>query len=290
MGTTGFALRLAALASALVVGPATLAPGTAEAPRNFAGSAVLAGDGTTAAQRYAWRTMQWDFAWEFGESLSSGPYRGADISGGGWDDASDGTGRVVKWGGGIEFHSGERYDRTRDFGDTSLTLHGKPARLGRWELRERFRLDEAAGADYGFLVELVPEGTKPGDCPAYSLTIARAVPGDGSVRVGVDIGSTAWTKALTGFSRSEGEGRLYGVQVTGRRITWFVNGRAVASLGASAAIPKVPLTVRMSLLGKGDAEMRKTTMLVDWVRNYDLNKGKKPPTGASLTKGSSSVC
>ena len=287
MRTTGFALRLAALSIALVVGPATLAPGTAEAP---SASSALAGDGTTAAQRYGWRTMQWDFAWEFGESLTSGPYRGADIRGGSWEDASNGTGRVVKWGGGIEFHSGERFDGTRDRGTTWLTLQGKPERLGRWELRERFRLDEAAGADYGFLVELVPEGTEPGDCPAYSLTVARAVPGDGSVRVGVDVGTTEWGKTLTGFSRSEGDGRLYGVQVTGRRITWFVNGVAKASLANSAAIPKVPLTVRMTLVGKGDTEMRKTTMLVDWVRNYDLNKGKVPPNGASLTKGSSSVC
>ena len=287
MRTTGFTLRLAALATALVIGPATLAPGTAEAPSD---PTARAGDGTTAAQRYQWRTMQWDFAWEFGESLSSGPYRGADIRGGGWQDSSDGTGRVVKWGGGVEFHSGERYDGAHDRGTTTMTLEGKPARLGRWELRERFRLDEAAGADYGFVVELVPDGTAPGDCPAYSLTVARSVPGDGSVRVGVDIGSTEWGKTLTGFSRGEGDGRLYGVQITRNRITWFVDGTAKASLAASEAIPKVPLTVRMRLVGKGATEMRKTTMLIDWVRNYDLNKGKQPPNGAALTKDTSSVC
>ena len=56
--TTGFSLRLAALATALVVGPASLAPGTAEAPVTSA----LAGEGTTAAQRYGWRVMQWDYA------------------------------------------------------------------------------------------------------------------------------------------------------------------------------------------------------------------------------------
>ncbi len=286
MRTTGFVLRLAALATALVIGPATLAPGTAQAPSN----AARAGDSTSAAQTYGWRTMQWDFAWEFGESLSSGPYRGANIRGGSWQDASDGTGRVVKWGGGIEFHSGERYDGTRDRGDTTLTLQGKPARLGRWELRERFRLDEAAGGDYAFVVELVPEGTAPGDCPAYSLTIARAVPGASSVRVGVDAGGTEWGRTLTGFSRKQGDGRLYGVEITGRRITWFVNGRAVASLAAAAALPKVPLTVRMRLVGNGDTEMRKTTMLIDWLRNYDLTKGVQPPKGASLPKATSPVC
>ena len=152
MRTTGFALRLAALATALVVGPATLAPGTAEAPSD---TTARAGDGTTAAQRYQWRTMQWDFAWEFGESLSSGPYRGADIRGGGWQDSSNGTGRVVKWGGGIEFHSGERYDGADDRGTTTLTLAGQagpagplgapravPSGRGRWR---RLRVRRRAG-------------------------------------------------------------------------------------------------------------------------------------------------
>ena len=60
------------LATALVVGPATLAPGTAEAPG--APSGGLAGDGTTAAKHYGWGDLQWDFGWEFGESLTSGAY------------------------------------------------------------------------------------------------------------------------------------------------------------------------------------------------------------------------
>lgn len=295
MRTAGFTLRLAALATALVIGPATLAPGTAEAPSNVA----QAGAASTAAQRYGWRTMQWDFAWEFGESLTSRPYRGANIRGGQWIDHSDGTGRVVKFGGGLEFHSGPviRNVVTPDFGTTTLTLQGKPARLGRWELRERFRLyneamfDAPGGDLQAFVVELVPEGTAPGDCPAYSLTIARAVPGDGSVRIGVDVGNAEWNKTLTGFSRREGDERLYGVQITGKRITWFIDGRAVASLAAAAAIPKVPLTVRMRQVGKpGETDMTKAQVLIDWVRYYDLNKGKRPPNGASLTRSPSTVC
>lgn len=286
--TSGFVARAAALVTAFVVGPATLAPGAAQAPTTA--TTALAGEGATAAQRYGWRTMQWDFAWEFGESLDSDPYRGADIRGGGWTGHSDGTGRVVKYGGGIEFHSGERYDGADDRGTTTLTLRDKPARRGRWELRERFRLDEAGGADYPFVVELVPEGTEPTECPSYVLTIARAVPGDGSVRVGVTAGGAAWSTSLGGYGRREGEANLYGVQVTGRRITWFLNGRAVASTGATGAIPKVPLTVRLRLVGKGDTEMRKTEMLIDWVRHYDLKKGKRPPNGAGLARSSVAAC
>lgn len=285
MPTTGFALRLAALAIAFVIGPATLAPGTAEAP-----SAALAGDGTTAAQRFGWRTMQWDFAWEFGESLSSGPYRGENIRGGSWVEHSDGTGRVAKYGGGLEFHSGERYDRARDFGTTTLTLQGKPGRLGRWELRERIRLEENNATPYTFVAELIPENPADRVCGAPTITIARAVVGGSTIRIGGSAGSAIWSRTLSGYGRGEGTGRLYAVQVTSRRITWFVNGLAVASLGALSAIPKVPMTVRLRMVGDGAKEMNKSHVLIDWVRHYDLDKGLLAPKALALTKATSGGC
>ncbi|WP_322936897.1 hypothetical protein [Nocardioides bizhenqiangii] len=291
MSRTGFTLRLATLATALVVGPATLAPGTAEAPLTSA----RAGDGPSAAQRYGWRTMQWDFAWEFGESLSDGPYRGANIRGGRWIDQSTGTGRAVKYGGGIEFHSGEviRNTVTPDFGTTTLTLEGKPARLGRWELRERVRMynqpqfgDAPGGSPYAFVLELIPADPAAYDCGRHNITIARAPVGGTSVQIGANAGTTRWSKTLTGYRRGATEGRLYAVQVTGRKISWFINGRVVASLGAAAAIPKIPMTVRMRMVGAGAKEMRKSCVLVDWLRNYDLAKGVRHPRAPGLNKGS----
>ncbi|RHW28790.1 hypothetical protein D0Z08_02785 [Nocardioides immobilis] len=284
--TTGFGLRLAALATALLVGPAALAPGTAEAPATSA----LAGEGTTAAQRYGWRVMQWDYAWEFGEDLDSPAYRGANIRGGKWLDYSTGTGRAVKSGGGIEFHTGERYDRTPDFGVTRLTLSGKAESRGRWELKERTRLAERGGPDFEFVVELVPEGTAPDECPDYRLTVGRSALGGGSVRIGVNVGARAWTKTLTGYGRTGVTPRLYAVQITRGRITWFLDSRAVASTTAAAAIPKVPLTLRMSVVGSGTTDRDKADVLIDWVRNYDLTKGLRAPTGQSLITGSPGPC
>lgn len=296
--TRSFGLRLAVLATALVVGPATLAPGTAEAPvRAGSVSAALAGDSTTTAQRYGWRTMLWDFAWEFGESLDSPPYRGTRIGNGRWEDRSTGTGRVVKWGGGIEFHSGEviwAEEKRPDFGTTTLTLRDKPDSRGRWETRERTRLfpdqDAPGGAPYDFVVELVPADPAIDPCTVPTITIARAPVGGAhgdEVQVGVRRGSTTWTRTLGGYGRDPKEGRLYGVQITGRRITWFINGTAVASLAAPAAIPTVPLTMRMSMEGQQNAEMKKSYVLIDWVRHYNLRRGQVPPTGVRLSKGSS---
>ena len=150
--TPGFALRLAVLATALVVGPATLAPGTAEAPAPS--RAVLAGDGATAAQKWGWRVMQWDFAWEFGESLDSRPYRGVDIRAGRWEAWDNGTGRAVKYGGGIEFHSGYIRNKTvvDHRGTTVLTLRDQAALRGRWEIKERAERLEATVENYDFVI------------------------------------------------------------------------------------------------------------------------------------------
>ncbi len=291
-GPNGFAARLAVLATVLVVGPATLAPGTAQAPGSVTSAARAAkADGTTAAQHYGWGAMQWDFAWEFGESLTSDAYRGAHPEGGWWVDHSTGTGRVVKYGGGLEFHSGEvsQSFKAPDVGTTTLELEGKAAKRGRWELRERIRFypaqDAPAGEPYAFVVELIPENPALYNCGRHNITIARAEVGGSTVRVQANAGKSAWSKTVAGFGRSDKDDRLYAIQITGKQITWFVNGSAVASLRARAAIPRIPMTVRMRMVGNGSTEMQKSFVLIDWVRNYNLQRGKRPPRGQSLTKG-----
>lgn len=288
--TKGFALRLGTLATALVVGPATLAPGTAEAPAPA--RVALAGDGATAAQKWGWRTMQWDFAWEFGESLSSPPYRGVDIKTGRWTESTDGTGRAVKYGGGVEFHSGVIRNKVvaPDRGTSMLTLSDQPARRGRWEIKQRAERLETNARDYRFFIELIPADPAGYDCGAHNLTIAEVSPGNSGLKIGVNAGADRWTKSFSGYPQRN-DNYAFAVQITRRRITWFVNGQVLASTAAEAALPKVPMTLRMRLVGDGAREMNKTVVKNDWVRHYDLNKGTRPPRGQTLNKGTNpDVC
>ena len=281
MRAPGFALRLAALATALVIGPATLAPGTAEAPI----ASARASDGVTAAQRYGWGVMQWDFAWEFGESLDSRPYRGADIKSGRWVEHTDGTGRVVKYGGGIEFHSGDsRFKQVGpDSGTTMLTMREQPAKVGRWEIRERSDRSETGKPNYRFVIELVPDDLTADAC-RQNILIAEVRPGDDSLRIGASAGATRWTKTFQGYPQRN-DNYAFGLQIKGGRITWFANGKAIASLGAKAALPPGPMTLRMRLVGDGAKEMNKSIVKVDWARGYDLTRGNRVPSGASLNQG-----
>lgn len=281
--TVALTARAGALVLALVVAPATVAPGVAEAPATAARAA--AGGADTAAQRYGWGRMQWDFAWEFGESLDSPPYRGADITQGRWAEQTTGTGRAVKYGGGVEFHSAlvRKGTDDPDFGTSTLTLEDQPARRGRWEIKERSFRHERGARDYAFWIELIPANPAKYHCGAHNLTIARLSPGHNRVQVGVNAGGLTWARTFKGY-RQEGTHYAFAVQVAGRRITWFINGRAVASLRSRAAVPKIPMTVRMRLAGQGAREMNKSVVKIDWVRHYDLKRGKRPPKGAMLAR------
>jgi hypothetical protein len=280
--TPGLAARIATLAAMLVVGSAALAPAATDAPATAARVGA-----STAAQKYGWGRMMWDFAWEFGESFDSPPYRGTDTTAGSWTEDTDGTGRVAKYGGGVEFHSALVRNGTDDpdFGDSTLTLDGQPADLGRWEVRERSFQYEKGDRDYDFLLELIPSDPAGYDCGAHNITIARMSPGNDRVTVGVNAGAATWSQAFSGY-RQNGSNYAFAVEVTRRRITWFINGRAVASVGASEAMPRVPLTVRMRLVGEGTAEMNKSVVKIDWVRHYDLTRGTRAPTGEALTRRS----
>ncbi|WP_180934585.1 hypothetical protein [Nocardioides ungokensis] len=52
----------------------------------------------TSSQHYRWFPSLFDFAWEYGQSLSSPPSRGTRIQGS-WTDSSTGSGRVSKFNG-----------------------------------------------------------------------------------------------------------------------------------------------------------------------------------------------
>lgn len=279
-------LRLALMVALLVLGPATLAPGAADAPHRARG----VGQSPTAGTTWGWGKAQWDFAWEYGESLSSRPYRGTDIRRGRWVETTDGTGRVVKYGGGLEFHSGPYYrpnQATPDRGTTRLTLHDQPARLGRWEIRFRSDQKERNATPYTVLIELVPAAADQYHCGAQNVTIARINPDGSTVGIGVNAlaGRRSWSRNITGLRQGREYARNYAVQVAGSRITWLIDGRVVGSVGDRAAIPKVPMTVRLSLVGSGDREMNKTLLLFDWVRGWGLDRGRRLPTGGALTRG-----
>ncbi|MBZ5737464.1 hypothetical protein [Nocardioides mangrovi] len=229
----------------------------------------------TASQAHAWYPSVFDFAWEYGQSLSSPPSRGTDLHGS-WVDRSTGTGRVAKYNGGLDLES-KRYSGPGpgDFGTTTATMTGNAMTSGRWETSLRIRnAFERGGNAYQVLAELVPAKASDYDCGAHNVTIASISPFSRQVHYGVRSGRTTWSGTARARYTPLANAYNVAVEVTGDHLTWFLNGAAVGSVVDRDAVPGVPMTLRLSLLGDGDEEMDQTSLISDWQRGFPASTGQ----------------
>ena len=237
----------------------------------------------TASQTYQWGVSLFDFAWVLGESLSAKPYRGS-VRKGSWDEEySDGGGRVSSHNGGLYFDSKRvNIPGPGDFGTTMATMQGNPMTYGRWEVRVRPRSDETNARDYVVRAELVPEAAEDYDCGAHNITIGELEAHGHSVLVGVNAGDRRWTYRKTFAGSANDVSFNLAAEVAKDHITWFVNGRPVATLDDAKAVSDLPLTLRLSMVGDGEREMNDTDVLSDWQRGFSLLRGKQVTNGHQL--------
>lgn len=238
----------------------------------------------TASQHYSWFPSVFDFAWEYGQSLSSRPSRGSDLRGS-WVDSSTGTGRVSKYNGGLSLDS-KRYagPGLGDFGTTTATLQGNALTQGRWETSLRVRnTTERSGRDYDLLAELVPAKASDYDCGAHNITIASISPYSKRMQFGVRSKKQEWSGSASAPYTPLTNAYNVAVEVTSSHITWFLNGSAVASVTNAEAIPSVPLTLRLSVRGDGDKEMNQTGLISDWQRGFPADTGKQTVSKKKLS-------
>lgn len=258
--------------------PATVTPRT---------TVARTAGGSSASLTYGWRPALWDFAWEYGESLSSRPSRGTDRKGS-WLDSSLGAGRASKHNGGLMLDSQRQYDGDGDVGTTMATLRGNPMKYGRWEARLRLKSNESGGRDYHARVELVPNAARDYHCGAQNITVAD-VPVNGST-VGVGAKALAGNRQWT-YTEGVDVGTsavAVAVEVSKRHISWFLGGRVIATVRSRAAVSDVPMTLRLSLVGDGEHEMNKTQFISDWQRGYSLDRGKRTFSGQGLKRSTHS--
>ena len=245
-----------------------------------------------AAKRYSWGRSYFDFAWVFGESLTSPAYRGAELDGQ-WLDYTDGGGRANPHNGRLILDSKRDNDAgPGDFGTTRATLSGIPMTYGRWETRLRVLSEESNAQDYQVLFELVPESPADQACSANTITVARVAAHTNKVTVGVSSANKKWFLTKRNV-RINDQVINYAVEVARGHITWFMNGRPIATVKNKAAIPGIPMTMRMSMVGSGQQEMNRTRVASDWERGWTLKRGKQVTSGPALKQSrysASSAC
>jgi hypothetical protein len=227
---------------------------------------------STASQRYGWQPSRWDFTWEHGQSLTSRPARGTDRRGR-WLDYSDGSGRAQKYNGGLSISS-KRYNGAGpgDFGTTRATLKGNSATYGRWETALRISSAyEREGRAYNIVAELVPARKAHYDCGRHNIEMASISPYSRHVRFGVRSPKYRWNGTALASTTPIQRPYTVAVELSRRHITWFLNGSPAGSVTDVAALPRVPMTMRLSLEGDGRAEMNQTSLISDWQRGFPLS-------------------
>jgi hypothetical protein len=76
------------------------------------------------------------------------------------------------------------------------------------------------------------------------------------------------------------------VELARGHISWFLNGRVIATLRDQAAVSDVPMTLRFSLVGNGPQEMNRTQAISDWQRGFALDRGRTVTSGKAPQRGS----
>ena len=245
---------------------------------------------TTASQTWGWTPSLWDFGWTYGESLTSPPGRGTDPVGW-WLDSSTGTGRAAKHNGGLMLDS-QRDNKDGvglSTGTTRATLQDNPMRYGRWEVRLRVKSTDTSRQDFRTVVDLVPDGNGLQDCGGPVITIADVAAHDDGVRFGARAGGAQWIRTHPDV-QVNGTSHAFGVEVTAGHITWFVEGRPVGTVRSSAAVPDVPLTLRVRQVGDGQRAMNRTQSIFDWMRGFPLDTGEKVTSGPRLDRRDAAAC
>ena len=213
-----------------------------------------------AGTTYGWFPKKWKYDW--GEDAYQGLHP--------WRRFANGTGTAyIRWGLIVVDSSVDRFNApSRGSATAILRRHGE--RYGRWEMRLRAPVWYDAGRNYRVLAELVPVVPTKRRCNARNIALASFTAGGSHVNVFARNRGRQWTYTKRHMTLDRESWHTYAVEVTRRRISWFIDAHVVATLRNSRAISDVRLTPRLSLRGVRGASMDRARIGVDWVRHFNL--------------------
>jgi hypothetical protein len=166
---------------------------------------------------------------------------------------------------------------------TVVTLRGAGHRTGRWELRWHGYGLGAGPFHYRATSSLVPAANAARHCgPQVTFEDVSLPHSQASFTLRPGSGSE-----YTASTASRGEpfvGRerwhTFAVEVTHRRISWFVDAHVVATETRPAAMVDAPLTVQLRLAPTAQSGAGVARMQLDWLRYWTLRKPDAKSTAA----------
>ncbi len=161
-------------------------------------------------------------------------------------------------------------DGTARSGTVTATVKGRAHRYGRWEARVRGQQWGRGHRPYHVIWELVPAGDY--RCGGRSIVISDFTVGSG--RANSYIRTAPRRQFVASKARNLGNyaWHTYAVEVTKKRISWFVDTRVVMTERRDAALSGTRFKMRFRLAGAKGARMNPSRMQMDWVRYYTLER------------------
>jgi hypothetical protein len=149
---------------------------------------------------------------------------------------------------------------------------------------------ETGGRDYRVQAELVPEDVAGNQCGSRHVVIASISAFSRRVRFGVDSPKGSWSGSAIASANPLHSAYAVAVEVSKSHLTWFLDGRAVGSVTDPAAIPDRPMTLRLSLVGQGGAEMNQVSLVSDWQRGFPIDSGRAQVSSTKLERHTATGC
>jgi Glycosyl hydrolases family 16 len=211
-----------------------------------------------ASNTYGWYPKKWQYHWNEIEDFRRWQIR---ARGSGW--------AYMRWGMIVLDSSVDRY-LYPSRGSVHATLGRRGERYGRWEVRLRAPRWYADGRNSEIFAELVPSDPKKRHCGANNIAFAAFPAGGSQVKVFARHGGKQWTFTKRGMKLDRYSWHTYAVEVTPRRISWFIDAHVVATLRNRQAVSDVRLTPRLRLGGPAGVDMDRARIGVDWLRFFTL--------------------
>jgi Glycosyl hydrolases family 16 len=184
----------------------------------------------------------------------------------------------------VQHQNGMLTLNTTDTGSVSATLDRKGDATGRWEVRLRSRSYGAGDENYRVLTELVPSDPKADHCGALDIALNDYQIGRSNAQFRIrNLPDQQFTARQTGMDLGKDRWHTYAVEVTPKRISWFVDAAVVNSERRKDALSGVPLTVRFTMQAAPDAAMNPSRMQMDWLRHWSLDKPNEKSVAAPRT-------
>jgi hypothetical protein len=161
-------------------------------------------------------------------------------------------------------------DSTRRSGTVWATVPGHGRRTGRWEARVRSEENGKGGKSYRVLWELIPSGDY--KCGAKNLEISGYRFGDSRAKMQIRTPKGATFGASKKRNLNDNVWHTYAVEVTRKRISWFVDTKVIRTERRDAALTGTKFQMRFRLAAVKGKRMNPARMQMDWVRYYTLER------------------